>query len=73
VDLKETLFGRNTSAGALNITTQKPVLVGGYVEASYGNLDENQQSSRRNRSGSGTAHLHFASTAVITSVTVAYR
>lgn len=36
-----TLFGRNTSAGALNITTQKPKFeLGGYVEASYGNLDE---------------------------------
>lgn len=36
-----TLFGRNTSAGALNITTQKPKFeFGGYVEASYGNLDE---------------------------------
>ena len=36
-----TLFGRNTSAGALNITTQKPKFeFGGYVEASYGNYDE---------------------------------
>jgi iron complex outermembrane recepter protein len=36
-----TLFGRNTSAGALNITTQKPKFeLGGYVEASYGNFDE---------------------------------
>ncbi|HEV7233268.1 MAG TPA: TonB-dependent receptor, partial [Sphingorhabdus sp.] len=36
-----TLFGRNTSAGALNITTQKPKFeFGGYVEASYGNFDE---------------------------------
>ncbi|MGB5078631.1 MAG: TonB-dependent receptor [Sphingorhabdus sp.] len=36
-----TLFGRNTSAGALNITTQKPKFeLGGYVEASYGNLNE---------------------------------
>jgi iron complex outermembrane receptor protein len=36
-----TLFGRNTSAGALNISTQKPKFeMGGYVEASYGNLDE---------------------------------
>lgn len=36
-----TLFGRNTSAGALNITTQKPKFeLGGYVEASYGNYDE---------------------------------
>lgn len=36
-----TLFGRNTSAGALNITTQKPKFeLGGYVEGSYGNLDE---------------------------------
>ena len=36
-----TLFGRNTSAGALNITTQKPKFeFGGYVEGSYGNLDE---------------------------------
>ncbi len=36
-----TLFGRNTSAGALSITTAKPKFtLGGYVEASYGNLDE---------------------------------
>ena len=36
-----TLFGRNTSAGALNITTQKPKFeLGGYVEGSYGNFDE---------------------------------
>ena len=36
-----TLFGRNTSAGALNITTQKPKFeLGGYVEGSYGNLNE---------------------------------
>lgn len=36
-----TLFGRNTSAGALNIVTAGPDFeLGGYVEASYGNLDE---------------------------------
>ena len=36
-----TLFGRNTSAGALNIITAGPEFdLGGYVEASYGNLDE---------------------------------
>jgi outer membrane receptor protein involved in Fe transport len=36
-----TLFGRNTSAGALNITTEKPKFdLGGYVELSYGNYDE---------------------------------
>lgn len=36
-----TLFGRNTSAGALSISTQKPKFeIGGYVEASYGNYDE---------------------------------
>ncbi len=36
-----TLFGRNTSAGALNITTRKPNLeeVDGFANASYGNLD----------------------------------
>lgn len=36
-----TLFGRNTSAGALNITTRRPDLneFGGYVNASYGNYD----------------------------------
>jgi iron complex outermembrane recepter protein len=36
-----TLFGRNTSAGALSITTQAPAFeLGGYAEASYGNYDE---------------------------------
>lgn len=35
-----TLFGRNTSAGALNITTKRPNLneVEGFANASYGNL-----------------------------------
>ena len=37
-----TLFGRNTSAGALNITTNSPDLseFGGFANASYGNFDE---------------------------------
>lgn len=36
-----TLFGRNTSAGALNIITAGPQFnFGGYAEASYGNYDE---------------------------------
>ncbi len=36
-----TLFGRNTSAGALSISTAKPKFeLGGYVEASYGNLSD---------------------------------
>lgn len=36
-----TLFGRNTSAGALNIITAGPEFdLGGYVEASYGNYNE---------------------------------
>jgi len=37
-----TLFGRNTSAGALNITTRRPDLseFAGFVNASYGNFDE---------------------------------
>lgn len=36
-----TLFGRNTSAGALSITTKGPAFeLGGYVEASYGNYNE---------------------------------
>lgn len=36
-----TLFGRNTSAGALSIITQKPQNeFGGYGEVSYGNYDE---------------------------------
>ncbi len=37
-----TLFGRNTSAGALNITTARPDVseFGGFVNASYGNFDE---------------------------------
>lgn len=36
-----TLFGRNTSAGALNISTKRPDLskVEGFVNATYGNLD----------------------------------
>jgi iron complex outermembrane recepter protein len=35
-----TLFGRNTSAGALSITTEGPEFqFGGYVEAEYGNYD----------------------------------
>ena len=36
-----TLFGRNTSAGALNITTRRPNLnkVEGFANASYGNFD----------------------------------
>ena len=36
-----TLFGRNTSAGALSITTQGPSFdLGGYLEARYGNYNE---------------------------------
>jgi iron complex outermembrane recepter protein len=36
-----TLFGRNTSAGALNIVTAGPTFnLGGYVDLSYGNYDE---------------------------------
>ncbi|MEE4204817.1 MAG: TonB-dependent receptor [Erythrobacter sp.] len=37
-----TTFGRNTSAGALNITTKRPDLdeFGGFVNAGYGNYDE---------------------------------
>ena len=36
-----TLFGRNTSAGALSIVTAGPKFeLGGYVEASYGNYNE---------------------------------
>ena len=36
-----TLFGRNTSAGALNITTRRPDLdeIEGFANASYGNFD----------------------------------
>ena len=36
-----TLFGRNTSAGALNITTRRPNLnkIEGFANASYGNFD----------------------------------
>jgi outer membrane receptor protein involved in Fe transport len=36
-----TLFGRNTSAGALNVTTKRPDLneFGGFVNATYGNYD----------------------------------
>lgn len=37
-----TLFGRNTSAGALNITNKRPELdeFGGFVNAQYGNFNE---------------------------------
>ncbi len=37
-----TLFGRNTSAGALNITNKRPDVTefGGFVNAEYGNFDE---------------------------------
>jgi iron complex outermembrane recepter protein len=37
-----TLFGRNTSAGALNITNARPDVTefGGFVNAGYGNFDE---------------------------------
>ncbi|NQX93853.1 MAG: TonB-dependent receptor [Erythrobacter sp.] len=37
-----TLFGRNTSAGALNITTKRPELgeFGGFLNAGYGNFNE---------------------------------
>lgn len=37
-----TLFGRNTSAGALNITNKRPNLseFGGFANASYGNFNE---------------------------------
>lgn len=36
-----TLFGRNTSAGALNIITARPKMeFGGYAEGSYGNYNE---------------------------------
>ena len=36
-----TLFGRNTSAGALNVTTRRPNLnrIEGFANASYGNFD----------------------------------
>ncbi|TDI62844.1 MAG: TonB-dependent receptor, partial [Alphaproteobacteria bacterium] len=37
---QSTLFGRNTSAGALNIITKGPEFeFGGYVEGTYGNYD----------------------------------
>ena len=37
-----TLFGRNTSAGALNVTNARPDVTefGGFVNAEYGNFDE---------------------------------
>ena len=40
-DLQGTLFGRNTSAGALNVSTKRPSLseVEGFANASYGNYN----------------------------------
>lgn len=38
-----TLFGRNTSAGALSVSTQGPdIQPGGFIEATYGNFDETE-------------------------------
>lgn len=38
---QSTLFGKNTSAGAISITTKEPEFeLGGSVEASYGNFDQ---------------------------------
>lgn len=38
---QSTLFGKNTSAGAISITTKEPEFeLGGNVEASYGNFDQ---------------------------------
>lgn len=38
---QSTLFGKNTSAGAISITTKQPEFeLGGSVEASYGNYDQ---------------------------------
>ncbi|PQA89782.1 TonB-dependent receptor [Marinicaulis flavus] len=38
---QSTLFGKNTSAGAISITTKEPEYeLGGSVEASYGNFDQ---------------------------------
>jgi iron complex outermembrane recepter protein len=62
-----TLFGRNTSAGALNITNVRPDVTefGGFVNASYGNFDE--------MSLQGAVNLPIVQDTLALRVTGAYR
>jgi outer membrane receptor protein involved in Fe transport len=62
-----TLFGRNTSAGALNITNVRPDVteVGGFVNAEYGNFDE--------ISVQGAVNLPIVKDTVAVRLTGAYR
>lgn len=62
-----TLFGRNTSAGALNITNKRPDLneFGGFVNATYGNLDH--------MSIQGAVNVPLVKDSVAARITGAYR
>jgi len=62
-----TLFGRNTSAGALNITNIRPNLdeAGGFLNLTYGNFDH--------RSLQGAVNIPLAEGKVAARVTGAYR
>ncbi len=62
-----TLFGRNTSAGALNITNVRPDLYesGGFVNATYGNHDH--------KSVQGAVNIPLAEGKVAARLTGAYR
>ena len=62
-----TLFGRNTSAGALNITNVRPDLdeFGGFVNATYGNFDH--------KSVQGAINIPLAEGKVAARITGAYR
>ncbi len=62
-----TLFGRNTSAGALNITNKRPELseFGGFVNATFGNLDH--------QSLQGAVNIPLVEDKVAVRLTGAYR
>lgn len=62
-----TLFGRNTSAGALNVTNARPDVTefGGFINAGYGNFDE--------VSLQGAVNLPIVQDALALRVTGAYR